>query len=267
MNTEAIQHVVAPDVDAHNATDWALEVNNLYVSYGKLKVLEGINMSVAKGERQCIIGPNGAGKTTFFNTIAGVVQPTSGAIRLGGQDVSRLMPRQRAHIGVARTFQRTQLFPQLTVMENLLLAIAALETRRFNVFRGAHSYEQARSHVESHLTHFDLGMAKDRLVGELGYGEQRQIEILMAMIQNPSILLLDEPTAGLAAADGGIVTELLDECSMETTIIMIEHDMDIVFKFASRLSVLSAGAIIADGTVDEVRANATVQNIYLGTQG
>lgn len=244
----------------------AVDITDLHVAYGALKVLEGVHLDVAVGERRCMIGPNGAGKTTLFNTLAGVVPPSSGTIRLLGSDVSKLVARERAQMGVSRTFQRTKLFLELSVIDNLLLSMVALTRSRFNPFRAASRYEQLRHKAIVYLDRFDLVPVAHRQVGEMGYGEQRQIEILMALVQDPKLLLLDEPTAGLAAADGHIVTEMLDECPPEMTIVMIEHDMDVVFDFASRLSVLNAGKIVADGTVAEIRENPMVQEIYLGVR-
>jgi branched-chain amino acid transport system ATP-binding protein len=251
---------------AAGQTPLAVDIVDLHVAYGALKVLEGVDLDVAVGERRCMIGPNGAGKTTLFNTLAGVVPPSAGTIRLLGRDVSRLVARQRAQLGIARTFQRTKLFPELSVMDNLVLSMVGLQRARFNPFRSAGKYEQLRHKAIGYLDRFDLVPVANREIREMGYGEQRQIEILMALVQDPKLLLLDEPTAGLAAADGHIVTEMLDECPPDMTIVMIEHDMDVVFDFASRLSVLNAGTIVADGTVDEVRANPMVQDIYLGVQ-
>jgi branched-chain amino acid transport system ATP-binding protein len=251
---------------SHVQRSLAVDIVDLHVSYGALKVLEGVDLDVMVGERRCMIGPNGAGKTTLFNTLAGVVPPSGGSIRLLGRDVSNLVARQRAQLGIARTFQRTKLFPELSVLDNLVLSMVALTRSRFNPFRPATAYDELRQRAIDYLDRFDLVPVAHREVREMGYGEQRQIEILMALVQDPTLLLLDEPTAGLAAADGHIVTEMLAECPPDMTIVMIEHDMDVVFDFASRLSVLNAGRIVADGTVDEVRANPMVQDIYLGVQ-
>jgi branched-chain amino acid transport system ATP-binding protein len=219
--------------------------------FGSLHVLADVSFEVEAGERFGIIGPNGAGKSTLFNLIAGELAPSAGKVRLLGRDATRMSVDARARLGLARTFQATTLFPRLSVCENLLLALRSFGRRR-----------EERALVL--LGHVGLEDRAKTPVQSLGYGERRQLELLLAIAPEPSILLLDEPTAGLAPADTTLVTEMLRREGGNSAIVLIEHDMGVVFDVVDRLMVLHHGRVVADGPVESIRGDATVQEIYLG---
>jgi branched-chain amino acid transport system ATP-binding protein len=232
--------------------------------FGSLSVLEDVSFSVRHGERRGIIGPNGAGKSTLFNVISGEIPITSGTVRLLGHDVSKMPAHQRARLGVSRTFQTTTLFPRLTVIENLLLALQAESKDRFQCFRPCSSFRERHDEALHLLDRVGLKARADAIVASLAYGEKRQIEILMAMARRPKVLLLDEPTAGLPQSDASLVTEMLKQDKSGMTMVLVEHDMSVVFDVVERLTVLHYGRVIADGTLSEIRADQNVQEIYLG---
>jgi branched-chain amino acid transport system ATP-binding protein len=237
-----------------------LALENVSKRFGSLGVLRDVSIEVGSGERCGIIGPNGAGKSTLFNVIAGELAPTSGKVNLFGRDVTRLSVHSRARLGLSRTFQTTTLFPRLTVVENLLLALQAHRPREhFQCFVPLERYHHREDEARALLARVELESRADAVVSALGYGERRQLEILLAIAQRPQILLLDEPTAGLAPGDVTLVTEMLKREGRETTIVLIEHDMGVVFDVVERLVVLHHGSVIADGPID-----ANVQEIYLG---
>jgi len=241
-----------------------LEVRGLTVRFGSLVALDGVSFAVRPGERRGIIGPNGAGKSTLFNTIAGDVSPSAGIIRLRGREVTRLPPHRRASLGMARTFQTTMLCPRLRVVENVILSLAALRSVRHQCLFPLSRYRDLRDEALRLLAHVGLDAKAEWPVRMLGHGEQRQVEILLALAQRPALLLLDEPTAGLAAEDASTVTAMLKGYPDDVTIVLIEHDMGFVFDVVERVTVLHYGRIVADGTPEEIRAHATVQEIYLG---
>jgi branched-chain amino acid transport system ATP-binding protein len=237
---------------------------------GVTKAFEGlcavkdVSLSVLAGEHRAILGPNGAGKTTLFNVIAGDLPPTSGKIYFRGEDISRLSCNRRASRGIARTFQITNLFFNLPVIDNLVLGAQALEKTKFSLFRPLTDYRHLYDRGLTLLDQIGIAELKDEQVRNLSYGVQRQVEILLALTGQPSLLLLDEPTAGLSPAEAGIMVEMLKKLPESITILIIEHDMDVAFKLAQNITVLHYGEVIADGTVAEVRDNKTVQEIYLG---
>jgi branched-chain amino acid transport system ATP-binding protein len=241
-----------------------LAVRNVAKRFGSLIVLDDVSFEVAPGERRGILGPNGAGKSTLFNIIAGEIPLTSGSIEVLGRDVSRLPVHSRARLGVARTFQTTTLFPRLTVLENLMLALQASSRARFQCVMPLARYGARRDEAHSHLENVDLASLSGTLVDALSYGEKRQIEILLALAQQPALLLLDEPTAGLAPADAQLVTDMLKRQQRSMTMVLIEHDMGVMFDVVERLMVLHHGHVVADGPIDEVRADPNVQEVYLG---
>jgi len=241
-----------------------LEVRDLTVRFGSLVALDGVSLAVRPGERRGIIGPNGAGKSTLFNAIAGEVPSTRGTVLLQGRDVSRLPPHRRASLGMARTFQTTMLCMRLRVIENVILSLAALRAVRRQGILPLSRYRDLHAEARRLLTQVGLDGKAAWPVQMLGHGEQRKVEILMALAQRPAVLLLDEPTAGLAARDASVVTAMLKEYPADTTIVLIEHDMEFVFDVVERITVLHYGRIVADGTPAEIRADATVQEIYLG---
>lgn len=233
--------------------------------FGSLSVLRDVSIDVADGERCGIIGPNGAGKSTLFNIIAGELAPTSGNVRLFGRDVTRTGIHTRARLGLSRTFQTTTLFPRLTVLENMLLALQAHHPRmHFQCFVPQRRFRQREKEAVAFLSRVELEHRAGAKVSALGYGERRQLELLLAIAQRPRLLLLDEPTAGLAPGDASLVTEMLKRERGETTVVLIEHDMGVVFDVVERLVVLHNGSVVADGPVERIRADENVQEIYLG---
>ena len=243
----------------------ALAVTRLCKSFGGLRAVQQIDLSLAPGERHAIIGPNGAGKTTLFNLIAGELAPTAGRIALFGQDVTRLPPQRRAALGLARTFQVNTLFPSLTVTENLLLAVQGTLPTKLRLHRPISSYRDLYDRARAVLESVGLVGAGEAIVRTLSHGEQRQLEVALALAGRPRLLLLDEPTAGLSLAESQRLTGLLKGLDRSMSLLVIEHDMDVVFDVAERITVLHDGKVIADGDRDEVRANPLVAEIYLGT--
>ena len=242
----------------------ALRLDAVTRNFGGLRAVDGVSLTVRAGERRALIGPNGAGKTTLFNLVAGVLPVTSGAIRLFGEDVTRAPAHRRAARGLARTFQITNLFPGLTVMENCLLAVQALTPVKFCMLRPVSGYPRLRERARGMLTAVGLETVDGALVANLSHGEQRQLEIALALAGNPRLLLLDEPTAGLSPAESRLMADLLAGLDPAITVLMIEHDMDIALALASHVTVLHYGRVIADGTREEIRADPQVREIYLG---
>jgi branched-chain amino acid transport system ATP-binding protein len=241
-----------------------LGLRNVGKRFGSLVVLEDVSFDVRAGERHGILGPNGAGKSTLFNIIAGELPLTTGRVELMGRDVSRLSVHARARLGVARTFQTTTLFPKLTVVENLILALQAASRERFQCFVPASRYTQRHDEALALLGNVGLASRAETIVDALGYGEKRQVEILLAIAQRPTLLLLDEPTAGLAPGDASLVTEMLKRQSDAMTMVLIEHDMSVMFDVVDRLTVLHHGRVVADGPLEAIRGDQNVQEVYLG---
>ncbi len=233
--------------------------------FGGLKAVDGVTLAVQPGERHALIGPNGAGKTTLFNVISGELAATGGTITLLGTDVTRLAPHQRAALGIARTFQITKLFPSMTVMENLLLACAALDRRKLAVHRGVGSYADLTGRAAALAEQFGLAGRVGDEARNLSYGEQRKLEVALSMAGRPRLLLLDEPMAGLSAGESQSMHAILDQIDRSIAVLLIEHDMDIAFAFAERVTVLHQGRVLTEGSRDDVSANPVVQQIYLGT--
>ena len=244
--------------------DEALRLDGVLKTFGGLRAVDGVSLAVAPGERRALIGPNGAGKTTLFNLIAGVLPVTGGAIRLFGVDVTRAPAHRRAARGLARTFQITNLFPGLTVLENCILAVQALTPVKFSMLRPVSAYAALRERARAILAAVGLEGVVGARVANLSHGEQRQLEIALALAGQPRLLLLDEPTAGLSPAESRLMADLLAGLDPAITVLMIEHDMDIALALATRVTVLHYGRVIADGTRDEVRADPQVREIYLG---
>jgi branched-chain amino acid transport system ATP-binding protein len=241
-----------------------LRLDGVSKRFGSLSVLDDVSITIRTGERCGIIGPNGAGKSTLFNIIAGELPLSRGSVRFLGNDVTRVSAHTRARRGMARTFQTTTLFPRLTVIENLVLALQAHSAERFTMLVPRSRYRARDHEARALLERVGLGPRADALVDALGYGEKRQIEILLALAQRPKLLLLDEPTAGLAPSDASLVTEMLKREHAGLTMVLIEHDMGVVFDVVERLTVLHYGRVVADGPVEAIRADANVQEIYLG---
>jgi branched-chain amino acid transport system ATP-binding protein len=242
----------------------ALELVNVTKAFGGLLANDGVSLTLAAGERRAIIGPNGAGKTTLFSLISGEQPPTGGTIRLFGRDVTRLPPYRRAALGLARTYQITNLFPKLTALDNCLLAVQALSPIKFHVHRALASYTDHWQRARDVLGSVGLADKEREDVRNLSHGEQRQLEIALALAGSPRLLLLDEPTAGLSPAESQLMVELLKRLDPAISILVIEHDMDVAFAVTDHITVLHYGRVVAEGLAHEVRTNPLVQEIYLG---
>ncbi len=242
-----------------------LVVENASRHFGSLVAVDAVSLTVSPGELRAIIGPNGAGKTTFFNLISGFFPPTSGRILFQGEDVTQTRPEQRVAMGMARTFQITEIFPELTVRENLRIAVeVAAGLRRSPWLRRAVNLE-IRQRIEQLLRMGGLEAKAGRLVGELPHGDQRAAEIMMALALKPRLLLLDEPTAGMGDQETYDITQLIRRLHKdELTIVLIEHDMRVVFHLADRITVLAEGSVLGEGTPEEIARDERVQAAYLG---
>jgi len=243
-----------------------LQVKNVSKHFGSLIAVNNISMTVKPGELRAIIGPNGAGKTTFFNLITGFFRPTAGRIIFEGRDVTELSPARRVWCGMARTFQVTEVFPELTVRENLRIAVEVASGMRLRPWLSQIDDEKIRGRVRELIDMSGLAAKADRQVGELSHGDQRATEIMMALALNPRLLLLDEPTAGMGDQETYEITQLIRRLQKESklTIVLIEHDMRVVFHLADRIMVLDQGKFLAEGTPPEIAANEAVQTAYLG---
>src|SRR5262245_50995882 len=217
------------------------------------------------GDRKAIIGPNGAGKTTLFNLITGIFPATSGQVLLFGQEVTRWPSHRRTALGMARTFQITSLFPRLTVLDNVLLAIQGLRRSKFVMWRFLSSYRDVYAKAYDLLERAAFMDRKDTEVRYLSHGEQRQLEIVLGLASDPKILLLDEPAAGLSSGESAEMAEFLMKLDPGLAILLIEHDMDVVFDVAEHICVLHFGEVLESGTAEQIRCSAKVQEIYLGT--
>jgi branched-chain amino acid transport system ATP-binding protein len=243
-----------------------LQTHNIAVSFGGVQAVRGVTLTVLEGERRVIIGPNGAGKTTFFNLCAGQVKATSGQVSLFGRDVTRLSPPQRARMGLSRTFQISRLFRSLTVFENVLLAAQGPRGLGVASFRAPDADPEIVAWVTRLLEEWELAAFTDEPVQNLSHGNQRLLEIVLSLSTKPRLLMLDEPTAGLSGGEREMVTTKLSRLPSEITLIMTDHDMDVVFGIADRIMVLDYGEVVADGTPEEIRANPRVHEIYFGAE-
>ena len=242
----------------------ALETRTLCKSFGALTVADRIDFRLEAGARHALIGPNGAGKTTFVNMLTGALAPTSGAILLGGQDVTRVSQSNRVKRGIGRTFQINSLFRSLSVLDNVALAVAEREGIANRMWKPASRY--AALIAECHELLKTLGLQDDALrpIKDLPYGKQRLVEIAIALGMRPRVLLLDEPAAGVPSLESHRILDVLAALPPEIAILIIEHDMDLVFRFAQRITVLAAGAVLMHGTPQEVAADRRVREVYLG---
>ena len=243
----------------------ALSLSDVSKAFGGLRAVDGVSLQVKPGERRALIGPNGAGKTTLFSLISGEQPLTGGRILLFGKDVTRLAPHRRAALGLSRTYQITNLFPHLTALQNCLLAAQALSPVKFHFHRALARYPALFERARAVLDAVGLGDKGEETVQNLSHGEQRQLEIALALAGTPQLILLDEPTAGLSPAESHLMTALLKKLDPAITLLVIEHDMDVAFELANRVTVLHYGKVVADGLAEEVKANPLVQEIYLGT--
>jgi branched-chain amino acid transport system ATP-binding protein len=243
-----------------------LTIEGLSKSFGGLHAVSDVSFSVDAGERVVIIGPNGAGKTTLFNLITGVLPPTEGKIYLFGEDVTQMPSHRRTHRGIARTFQITNLFPELTLQENLVLAVMGTNSLKFVVHKPITAYKEIQERVEQLLAEWNLQDFGSSLVRNLSYGMQRQIEVLMALACNAKILLLDEATAGLPPGEINMLTSMILGLDPSITLLIIEHDMNVAFQLAHRMVVLQNGKVITEGTPEKIKADPKVIEIYLGEE-
>ena len=242
----------------------ALQLAGLKKSFGGLPAMNGVSLEVAAGERRLIIGPNGAGKTTLFNLITGDLVRDSGTIKLFGEEVSGLRPHQRAHRGLARTYQIITLFQRDSLEHNILLSLLGLSSFRWNAFKSLSGRPELYGEARRILGLVGLDQLATRPIAEMAYGEKRRVEIAMALAQKPRVLLLDEPLAGLSREERAAVKELIGRIPREVTVIMIEHDMDTALDLAERITVLHYGSVIVEGTRAEVVADPKTREVYVG---
>ncbi|WP_331772239.1 ABC transporter ATP-binding protein (plasmid) [Embleya sp. NBC_00888] len=245
-------------------SDYAIAGANLTMRFGAFRANDDVTLAVPAGERHALIGPNGAGKSTLFNLLAGQLRPTEGRVTLLGRDVTRLPAHRRARLGLARTFQLTDLLDELTVRQNVELTLAAQSGAHRVFWRPLGSVGSLAARATAVLEQWDLAASADRPVRELAYGQQRVLEIALAMSREPKVLLLDEPTAGLSPADAHRLTALVAALPRTITVVMIEHDMEVAFTLSDRVSVLQQGRVIAAGTSDQVATDNRVLEAYLG---
>jgi branched-chain amino acid transport system ATP-binding protein len=245
-------------------TEPLLRVSGLSKSFGALRASDGISFDVHPGETHAVIGPNGAGKTTFISQLAGNLAPDSGRIRFSGEDITGLPAPKRARKGLARSFQITSVYPEFSALQNVALAVQAHAGHGFRFWRDARTDPQLTEPARKVLQQVNLHERADVLAANLAHGEQRQLEVAMALATGPRLLLLDEPMAGMGIEESQRMIALLSSLKRRQTIILVEHDMDAVFRLADRISVLVYGRVIATGTPEEVRANAEVRAAYLG---
>ena len=243
-----------------------LETRGLGRAFGALRAVADVSITVEPGELRAVIGPNGAGKTTLFHLISGLLPPSSGRVFFRGEDVTELRSPERCRRGISRTFQITSIFPELSVLENVRMAVQLKGGGNFRLIGGRALLEGSEARARESLAALGLAERAGALASTLPHGDQRLLEIAMTVAQEPDLLLLDEPTQGLSPEDTTATVAVIRRIARERnlTIILVEHDMDVVFDLADRVSVLHFGTLIADGTPDEVRANADVQTAYLG---
>jgi len=243
-----------------------LRVENVSKQFGSLIAVKDVSMVVEPGELRAVIGPNGAGKTTFFNLISGFLTPTGGRILFDNDDITQMLPARRVWRGIARTFQITEVFPELTVRENLRIPVEVASGFRLSPWLSRADEAAIRARVDELLEMGSLAGKAGRLVGELSHGDQRSTEIMMALALRPRLLLLDEPTAGMGDQETYDITQLIRRLhkDQKLSIVLIEHDMRVVFHLADKIMVLAEGAMLAEGTPQEIAANEAVQSAYLG---
>jgi branched-chain amino acid transport system ATP-binding protein len=243
-----------------------LRVENLVRRFGGIVATDDVSLDVAKSELHAIIGPNGAGKTTLISQLIGQLLPDAGSIRLAGQDITRVPAYRRSALGLARSFQITSLLPDFSAADNVALAAQAHDGHSFHFWGNARKVTHLRKAAQAALDRVGLADRGDVLVSRLSHGEQRELELAVALATKPQLLLLDEPMAGLGITESARMVKLLQELRREVTIVLVEHDMDAVFALADRISVLVYGRVIASGRPQEIRANEEVRRAYLGDQ-
>jgi len=244
----------------------ALHLESISKNFGGFHVLMDIHIDLKGGERLAVIGPNGAGKTTLINIISGVLKPTSGRIELFGEDVTRLSPFLRARTGLARTFQILSLFPNLTVLESLLLSVMPLGSNQFSFLRPIKTHGHLYDTSEGVMKEMGLWEKREMLVSNLSHGEQKLVEMAMSLSQTPKLMLLDEPMAGLSPAETTHISSTIRSLPQDVSLIIVEHNVDAALDLAERVVVLNQGMILAEGSPDEIRNDSRVREVYLGTE-
>jgi branched-chain amino acid transport system ATP-binding protein len=242
-----------------------LETRNLTKSFGALNAVNGVSLAIEPGSLHSIIGPNGAGKTTLFNLLTGTFPPTSGSIHFDGRDITGTPAQRVAHLGLARSYQRTTVFPAFTLFENVwIAAFATGKSWRGLLYRNTSAYPEAAQRARQALADVGLGEKASHLAREISHGEQRQLELAIALAAAPRVLLLDEPAAGLSPEETRRMVALVRALKGRYTIVLIEHKMDIIMRVSDRITVMHFGAVIAEGTPDEIQRNPEVRRAYLG---
>jgi branched-chain amino acid transport system ATP-binding protein len=242
----------------------AVEVEALAKVFGGLRAVNGVSLSVAPGERRALIGPNGAGKTTLFHCITGTLAATSGRVRLLGHDVTHLAEHRRTQLGMGRTFQITNVFTDLSLSENLALAIIGTDKRKWVAHRRLGSFPAIREQALAGLAAVGLRERADHPVKQLSYGERRQLELALALNTRPKVLFLDEPCAGLSPSERQRIFGMIRALPRDITVVLIEHDMDVALGLADRVTVMNRGQVMAEGTPEDVQANPDVRDVYFG---
>jgi branched-chain amino acid transport system ATP-binding protein len=243
----------------------AIELREVGKSFGKTRIINGVSLAIPKGERHAIIGPNGAGKSTLFNLISGRYAPSSGSILLNGEDITGLTPFRINRKGLSRSFQVTNIFHRLSVYENIRCGVLWAAGYRYSFWHRVGGLREVRRRSEEVMERIGLAQRRDVPAGTLTYAEQRALEIGITIAGGASVILLDEPTAGMSRTETAHAVELIRQVSEGRSLVMVEHDMGVVFNLADRISVLVYGEVIASGAPGEIRANAAVQEAYLGT--
>jgi branched-chain amino acid transport system ATP-binding protein len=242
-----------------------LELRDLHKSFGAVAAVDGVSLAVEEGSLHCIIGPNGAGKTTLFNCVTGEVEPTSGEVLFAGQDITGMRPHRLPALGIARSFQRTSVFPRLSVAENVWVAAYGAEPPdRLAALKPADAVAHIGEAIGDALGEVGLRRHADKLADELSHGDQRLLDFAIALASRPRLLLLDEPTAGLSRGDTQMVIALVERLKERYTIVLIEHKMDVVMRVSDRISVMNFGSLLAEGTPEDIRGDPRVREAYLG---
>ena len=240
-----------------------LEVRAVSRTFGNFRALNNVSVAFRAGELTAIIGPNGAGKSTFFNVISGGVPPSSGQVLFEGRDITQIAPHDFARIGIAKSFQITNVFKQLSAHENVRVALQ-MQVSRFQLLRPRSAYVALMERADALLKRVGLADIRRKLAGDLAHGQQRSLEVAMALACDPKLLLMDEPTAGMSPEETRVMMGLIQQLSQERTVILVEHKMKLVMGLCNRLIVLHHGELLVDGNPDEIRANAEVRRVYLG---
>ena len=243
-----------------------LETQGLSVNFGGLAAVTDVTFGIEPGERLALIGPNGAGKTTLFNLLTGQLKPSAGKVYFKGQDITDASVFSRTHMGMARSFQITSLFPYQTVEVNALIGLQGVEKSRYGVFRYFLKDKALRTAAQALLESVELWDLRDEIVSSLAYGQQRKLEMALSLASDPELLLLDEPSCGLTTTESADITSRIRDLGSKITVLMIAHDMDLVFGVAERVILLHYGEIACEGTCDEIRSNEMVRDIYMGSR-